>query len=60
MDLLKIVDCIQPLSIFAKLFRLSVLQGYEYASDETRQNPGILSFISQKNETAMSEKFFQF
>ena len=27
---------------------------YEYASDKTKQNPGVLSFISQKNRTAVS------
>ena len=29
----EIVDCIQPLTIFAKHFSLGVSQGYEYASD---------------------------
>ena len=36
----KIVDCIQPLTIFGK-------QIYQYASDKTKQNPGALSSISQ-------------
>ena len=27
---------------------------YEYASDKTKQNPGVLSFVSQKNRTAVS------
>ena len=44
----KIVDCIQPLTIFAKHF-IFVSQGYEYASEKTKQNTGVLSFISQKN-----------
>ena len=33
---------------------LFVSQGYEYASDKTKQNPGVLSFISQKIRTAVS------
>ena len=56
----KIVDCIQPLIIFSKHFTLGVSLGYEYASDETKQNPGALSFISQKNRAAISENFFHF
>ena len=36
----KIFDCIQPLTIFAKHFMLDVSQGYEYGSDEAKQNPG--------------------
>ena len=44
----KLIDCIQPLIIFAKHFTLGVSQGYEYASDKTKQSPGALSFISQK------------
>ena len=39
----KIVDCVQSLSIFAKHFILGVSQGYEYASNETKQNPCALS-----------------
>ena len=39
----KIVDCIQPLTIFGKHFILGVSQGYEYASDKTKQNSGALS-----------------
>ena len=34
----KIVDCIQLLTIFAKVFILFVSQCYEYASDKTKQN----------------------
>ena len=41
----KIVDCIQPLTIFAEHFTLFVSQGYEYASDKTKQTPDMLSFI---------------
>ena len=44
----KIVDCIEP-SIFAKYFTLGVSQGYQYASHKNEQNPGSLSFISQKS-----------
>ena len=43
----KIVDCIQPLTIFAKHFILGVSQGYEYASDKAKQNPGAMSLIPQ-------------
>ena len=54
----KIVDCPQPLTIFAEHFILFVSQGYEYASDKTKQNPGALSFISQKIRTAISANLF--
>ena len=54
----KIVHCIQPLTIFAKHFKLFVSQGYEYASDKTKQNTGVLSFISQKIKTAISANLF--
>ena len=54
----KIFGCNQPLAFFAKHFILGVLQGYEYASDKTKQNPGALSFISQKIRTAISANFF--
>ena len=37
----KIVDCIQPLTIFENHFILFVSKGYEYASDKTKQNPGL-------------------
>ena len=40
-----IVDCIQPLTIFAKHSVLRVLQG-ESASDKTKQKLGALSFTS--------------
>ena len=56
----KIVDCIQPLTIFAKHFILGVSQGYEYASDKAKQNPGALSLIPQKIRTAISANFFHF
>ena len=35
-----------------------VLQSYEYASDKTKQNPGVFSFISQKISTAISANLF--
>ena len=54
----KIVDCIQPLTIFAKHFILFVSQGYEYASEKTEQNLGVLSFISQKIRTIISANLF--
>ena len=46
----KIVDCIQTLTIFAKHSVIGVSQGYEYFSDKTKQNLGMLSFTSQKME----------
>ena len=59
MDLFtKIVDCIQLLTIFTKHFMLFVLQGYEYASNKTQQNPGVLSFIWQKIRIAISANLF--
>ena len=56
----KIVHYIQPLTVLAKHFILGVLQGYEYASDKTSQNPGTLSFILPKIRTAISADFFHF
>ena len=35
----KIVDCSQPLTIYANHFILGVSQGYEFASDKAKQNP---------------------
>ena len=37
----KIFDCFQPLT---KHFILFVSQSYEYASDKTKQNPGVFHF----------------
>ena len=54
----KIVDCTQPLTIFAEHFILFLSQGYEYAFDKTKQNSGVLSFISQKIRTAISANIF--
>ena len=42
------------MTIFSKHFILFVLQGCEYASDKTKQNPGVLSFISQNIMAATS------
>ena len=56
----KIVDCIQPLTILEKHFILGLPQGYNYASDKTKQNPGALSLISTKNRTEISANSFQF
>ena len=50
----KIVDCIQPLTVVSKHFILFVSQGCEYASDKAKQNPGVLSFISQNIRAAIS------
>ena len=54
-----IVDCIQPLTIFAKDSILSVSQG-RCASGKTKEKLGALSFISQKIRTAISADFFHF
>ena len=56
----KIVDCIHPLTIFAKHFILGVSQGYKYVSDKAKQNPGALSLIPQKIGTAIFANFFHF
>ena len=56
----KIVDCIQPLTIFAKHFILGVSQGYEYVFDKAEQNRGALSLILQKIRTVISANFFHF
>ena len=53
----KIVNCIQPLTTFAKQFILGISQGYEYASYEAKQNPGALSLIPQKTSTIISSTF---
>ena len=37
---------------------LGVSQCYEYASNKTKQNPGVLSFISQKITTEISANLF--
>ena len=56
----KIVDCIQPFTIFEKHFILGVSQGYEYVSDKAKQNTGASSLIPQKIRTAISANFFHF
>ena len=56
----KIVDFIQPFTIFEKLFILGVSQGHEYASNKDKQNPGALSLIPQKIRTPISGNFFHF
>ena len=56
----KLVDCIQPLIIFAKHFILGVSQCNEYAPDEAKQSLGVLSLIPQKIRTAISANFFHF
>ena len=53
----RIVDCIQLFTIFAKHFILGVSQGYEYNSDNAKQNPGALSLAPQKIRTV---NFFHF
>ena len=54
----KIVDCIQPLTIFAKHFIVGVSQGYEYTSDKAKQNWDGLSLIAHKVRTVISGNFF--
>ena len=56
----KIVDCIQLLTIFANHSILGVSQGYEYVSDNAKQNSGALSLIPQKIMTTISANFFHF
>ena len=58
----KIVDCIQPLTIFLKFFHfiLDVSQGYEYACDKAKQNSGALSLILQNIRTVISASFTHF
>ena len=56
----KIVDCIQPLAIFAKHLILGVSQGYKITSDKANQIPGALSLIPQKIRTVISPNFFRF
>ena len=51
-----IVHCIQPLTIFAKHSML-VVSHSRCASDKTKEKPGVLSFISQKNECSNLWRF---
>ena len=44
----KLVDCIQPLTIFAKHFILGASQIYEYVSHKSKQNPAAFSLAPQK------------
>ena len=53
----KIVDCIQPITIFGKHFILGVSQGHEYASDEAKQSPSALPLIPQKSYECSLCKF---
>ena len=54
-----IVDCIQPLCVFAKHSILGVSQGI-CVSVKPKEKLGALSFISQKIRTAISADFFHF
>ena len=54
----KIVECIQPFTIFAKRSMLSISQGYEYVSNKSKQKHGLLSFTWQK--VAISADFVYF
>ena len=44
----KLVECIQPLTVFTKRSILGISQGFEYVSNKTKQKPTALSFISQE------------
>ena len=54
------VDCIHPLTIFAKHFILGVSQGDKYASDKAENVPGASSLVPQKISTAISANFCHF
>ena len=54
-----IVDCIQPLTVFAKCSILGASQG-RCASVKTKEKLGALSLISQKIRPAISADFFHF
>ena len=56
----KLVDCIQPLTVFGKHSILGISQAFEYASDKTKQKPGAFSFMSQNIWNAISADFFHF
>ena len=56
----KIIDCIQPLSIFTKHFILGVSEGYEHDSNKAKENPGRLSRFPQKIRTAIFANFLHF
>ena len=54
----KIVNSLLYSTIFAKRFILCVSQGYKYASDKTKQNASVLSFISQKIRAVIPANLF--
>ena len=54
-----IVDCIQPLTVFAKDSILGVSKG-RCDSGKTKEKLGALSFILQKIGTGISVDFFHF
>ena len=56
----KIVECIQPLTIFAKHFILGVSQGYEYTSDKAKAIHCALLLIPPQIKTAISANFIRF
>ena len=45
------------MTVFEKEFLLLVWHGYEYACDEAKKNPGVLSFVSQKIGNAIYANF---
>ena len=50
----KVVGC------FCKALHIRCFTGYEYASDEPKQNAGMLPFISQKIRSEISASLFHF
>ena len=44
----KLVECIQPLTVFIKCSILGISQGYEYGSNKTKPKPTALSSVSQE------------
>ena len=54
----KIIYCFKSLAFFAKCFILFIRYGYEYATDKSKQNPDVLSFISQRIRNAVSANLF--
>ena len=56
----KLLTGIQPLTILTKRSILEFSQGYDYTYDNTKKNPGAITFLSHKNMTLISADFFHF
>ena len=54
----KIVDCIQPSTIFAKQLILFFSLGFDHVPIKKLNKTGVLSFNSQKIRTAISANLF--